>query len=85
MIVILTITSQTNMPITSKYSDDKVETLLSEITAIFAKHDAGPDLSLMIAGNIATHVLNQNVKASQRRDLAEKFTQALLSSLESNR
>ncbi|ARV27796.1 hypothetical protein A6A12_1779 [Vibrio anguillarum] len=36
----------------------------------------------MIAGNIATNVLNQNVAASQRKAIAEKFAQALMSSLE---
>ncbi|MCG7487886.1 YejL family protein [Vibrio sp. Of14-4] len=70
------------MPITSKYSDDKVETILSEVAAVLDKHGAGPELSLMIAGNIATNVLNQNVNTSQRKALAEKFAQALLSSIE---
>ncbi|WP_114787064.1 YejL family protein [Vibrio tetraodonis] len=70
------------MPITSKYSDDKVETILSEVATVLDKHGAGPELSLMIAGNIATNVLNQNVNTSQRKALAEKFAQALLSSIE---
>ncbi|CAM3192933.1 YejL family protein [Vibrio neptunius] len=72
------------MPITSKYSDDKVEAILSEVAAVLDKHGAGPELSLMIAGNIATNVLNHNVNASQRKALAEKFAQALLSSIEEN-
>ena len=38
----------------------------------------------MIAGNIATNVLNQNVAASQRKAIAEKFAQALISSIEDN-
>ncbi|GLT17606.1 UPF0352 protein [Vibrio zhanjiangensis] len=72
------------MPITSKYSDDKIETILSEVAVVLDKYGAGPELSLMIAGNIATNVLNQNVSASQRKALAEKFAQALLSSIEEN-
>ncbi|MGD8109541.1 YejL family protein [Vibrio sp. TRT 21S02] len=72
------------MPITSKYSDEKVESILTEIAAVLEKHGAGPDLSLMIAGNIATNVLNQNVAASQRKAIAEKFAQALISSIEEN-
>jgi hypothetical protein len=36
----------------------------------------------MIAGNIATNVLNQNVAASQRKGIAEKFAEALVSSIE---
>ncbi|PMH40604.1 hypothetical protein BCU68_16225 [Vibrio sp. 10N.286.49.B3] len=70
------------MPITSKYSDEQVENILAEIAAVLAKHKASPELSLMIAGNIATNVLNQNVAASQRTAIAEKFAQALISSLD---
>ncbi|ASA56714.1 MULTISPECIES: YejL family protein [Vibrio] len=71
------------MPITSKYSDQQIETILTEIAAVFDKHDASPDLVLMIAGNIATNVLNQNVAESQRKAIAEKFAQALISSIDS--
>ncbi|HAS6045529.1 TPA: DUF1414 domain-containing protein [Vibrio vulnificus] len=70
------------MPITSKYTDEQVETILTEIGAVLDKHSATPELSLMIAGNIATNVLNQQVAASQRKLIAEKFAQALISSLQ---
>ncbi|ELL7087267.1 YejL family protein [Vibrio fluvialis] len=70
------------MPITSKYSDEKVETILTEIAAVLDKHDASPELTLMIAGNVATNVLNQNVASTQRKAIAEKFAQALMSSLQ---
>ncbi|AAO11442.2 YejL family protein [Vibrio vulnificus] len=70
------------MPITSKYTDEQVETILTEIGAVLDKHGATPELSLMIAGNIATNVLNQQVAASQRKLIAEKFAQALISSLQ---
>ncbi|WP_428771562.1 YejL family protein [Vibrio sp.] len=73
------------MPITSKYSDETVELILAEIAAVLEKHNANPELSLMIAGNIATNVLNQNVAASQRKVIAEKFAQALLSSVEESK
>ncbi|MCZ8486139.1 DUF1414 domain-containing protein [Vibrio lentus] len=50
--------------------------------AVLTKHKKSfTELSLMIAGNIATNVLNQNV-ASQRKGIAEKFAEALVSSLE---
>ncbi|CAM3653913.1 hypothetical protein VA7868_04150 [Vibrio aerogenes CECT 7868] len=71
------------MPITSKYSDQKIETILAEIAAVFDKHDASPELVLMIAGNIVTNVLNQNIAENQRKAIAEKFAQALMSSIES--
>ncbi|EEY38034.1 YejL family protein [Vibrio mimicus] len=71
------------MPITSKYSDEHVESILTEIAAVLNKHNASPELTLMVVGNIATNVLNQNVAASQRKVIAEKFAQALVSSLQS--
>ncbi|PAR33308.1 YejL family protein [Vibrio metoecus] len=71
------------MPITSKYSDEHVESILTEIAAVLNKHNTSPELTLMLVGNIATNVLNQNVAASQRKVIAEKFTQALVSSLQS--
>ncbi len=70
------------MPITSKYSDDQIETILTEIAAVLDKHGASSELSLMIAGNIATNVLNNKVPVSQRKAIGEKFAQALLSSIE---
>ncbi|MDG3088619.1 YejL family protein [Vibrio hannami] len=70
------------MPITSKYSDDQIELILTEIAAVLDKHGANSELSLMIAGNIATNVLNSKVPAGQRKTIAEKFAQALLSSVE---
>jgi uncharacterized protein YejL (UPF0352 family) len=70
------------MPITSKYSDDQIEIILTEIAAVLEKHQASSELSLMIAGNIATNVLNNSVAAKQRKAIADKFSQALLSSIE---
>ena len=70
------------MPITSKYSNEQVETILTEIAAVLDKHNASSELTLMIAGNIATNELNQNVALTQRKVIAEKFSQALISSLE---
>ncbi|MDE1514605.1 MULTISPECIES: YejL family protein [Vibrio] len=71
------------MPITSKYSDQHVETILTEIAAVLDKHHASPELTLMVVGNVATNILNQNVAAGQRKIIAEKFAQALISSLQS--
>ncbi|ENM3903984.1 YejL family protein [Vibrio cholerae] len=71
------------MPITSKYSDKHVESILTEIAAVLNKHNASPELTLMVVGNIATNVINQNVAAAQRKVIAEKFAQALVSSLQS--
>ncbi|MGB2078478.1 MAG: YejL family protein [Vibrio sp.] len=72
------------MPINSKYSDQKIEQILAEIAAVLDKHQASPDLSLMIAGNMVTNILNHDVPASQRAYLAEQFSKALLSSVQGN-
>lgn len=73
------------MPITSKYSDEQIELILSEVAAVLSKHGANAELSLMIAGNIATNVLNQNIPSAQRKAIAEKFAQALVSSIETDK
>jgi len=36
----------------------------------------------MAVGNVATNILNQNIPAAQRQAFAEKFAQALLSSID---
>uniref|UniRef100_UPI003F58D9F5 DUF1414 domain-containing protein n=1 Tax=Vibrio cholerae TaxID=666 RepID=UPI003F58D9F5 len=59
------------------------ESILTEIAAVLNKHNASPELTLMVVGNIATNVINQNVAAAQRKVIAEKFAQALVSSLQS--
>ncbi|AAW86144.1 YejL family protein [Aliivibrio fischeri] len=70
------------MAITSKYSNKQIEQMLTEMVDVLDKHRAPADLSLMLVGNIATNVLNQEVPAEQRQIIAEKFAQALLSSLD---
>ncbi|GLR75889.1 MULTISPECIES: YejL family protein [Aliivibrio] len=70
------------MAITSKYSNKQIEQMLTEMVDVLDKHRAPADLSLMLVGNIATNVLNQEVPAEQRKIIAEKFAQALLSSLD---
>ncbi|MBD1574905.1 MULTISPECIES: YejL family protein [Vibrio] len=70
------------MPINSKYSDKQIEQILAEIAAVLDKHQASSDLSLMIAGNIVTNILNSDVPRAQRKLIADKFSQALLSSID---
>lgn len=69
------------MPITSKYTNKKVEQIIDDVFDVLEKHDASAELALMIVGNIATNVINTDVPASQRKAIAEKFSQALLSSI----
>lgn len=69
------------MPINSKYSDQEIEQILAQIATILEKHQASPDLSLMIAGNLVTNILNNDVPKAQRSYIAEQFSKALLSSI----
>ncbi|MBD8512312.1 YejL family protein [Photobacterium sp. WH77] len=69
------------MPITSKYSNEKVEQILNDVFDVFEKHDTSAELALMIVGNVATNIINADVPASQRQAIADKFAQALLTSI----
>lgn len=69
------------MPQTSRYSDERVEALLTELVEVLEKHKAPTDLSLMVLGNMVTHLLNANVSAPQRKLLARSFADALLASV----
>ncbi|QWA09413.1 YejL family protein [Sodalis ligni] len=69
------------MPQASRYSDEQIETLLNELSAVLAKHHTPTDLSLMVLGNMITHVINTSVSPEQRKTLARSFSEALLSSI----
>lgn len=71
-----------NMPVTSKYSNKEVETILTQIIEVLEKNKASSELSLMLVGNIATNIINADIPKSQRKVVAEKFAQALLSSID---
>ena len=70
------------MPITSKYSNKDVERILDQLVDVLEDNNATAELSLMLVGNIATNILNQNVPQSQRKAITEKFVQALLTSID---
>ena len=46
------------MPQISRYSDQQVEQLLSELTNVLESHKAPVDLSLMVLGNMVTNLIN---------------------------
>lgn len=69
------------MPITSKYSNQKVEQIISDVYDVLENHNASAELALMVVGNIATNIINADVPASQKKTIAEKFAQALLNSI----
>ena len=69
------------MPIISKYSNKKIESILNEVMEVLHKNDVSIDLSLMILGNSITHVINKEVPEHKRREISDKFMKALTSSI----
>ncbi|WP_054676242.1 YejL family protein [Parasalinivibrio latis] len=72
------------MPVTSKYSDQQFEQILTDMVEVLEKHHTSTDLSLMIVGNLATNIINSDIPAPQRKEIAEKFAQALVKSVSAN-
>ncbi|MFQ3175793.1 MAG: hypothetical protein ACJAYB_000901 [Psychromonas sp.] len=71
------------MPIISKYSNKKIETILDEVMEVLHKNDVSVDLSLMVLGNAITHVINSQVPVNKRAQISEKFVKALSVSINS--
>ena len=69
------------MPIVSKYSNQQVEALISELQMVLNKHQAPIDLSLLTLGNLATHLIASKLPLAQQRPIAESFSRALLASI----
>ena len=69
------------MPIISKYSNKKIESILNEVMDVLHKNDVSIDLSLMILGNSITHILNNEVAEHKRKEISDKFMKALSSSI----
>ena len=69
------------MPQHSRYSDEHVEQLLSELVNVLEKRKTPTDLSLMVLGNMVTNLINTSVAPAQRQAIAKSFAQALQSSV----
>ncbi|MBG0596010.1 YejL family protein [Enterobacter kobei] len=69
------------MPQHSRYNDEHVEQLLSELVNVLEKHKTPTDLSLMVLGNMVTNLINTSVAPAQRQAIAKSFAQALQSSV----
>ncbi|BDH45147.1 UPF0352 protein [Salmonella enterica subsp. enterica serovar Choleraesuis] len=73
------------MPQTSRYSDQRVEALLSELLQVLEKDQAPTDLSLMVLGNMVTNLINTSVAPAQRKALARSFADALQASVNNDK
>ncbi|NIG88516.1 YejL family protein [Serratia symbiotica] len=69
------------MPQSSRYSDERVEQLLSELINVLEEHHTPTDLSLMVLGNMVTNLINTSVAPAQRKTLARSFAEALQASI----
>ena len=65
----------------SRYSDEQVEKLLSELVSVMEKNRTPTDLSLMVLGNMVTNLINTSVAPAQRKVLARSFAEALQASI----
>ena len=69
------------MPQSSRYSDEHVEQLLSEMVNVLEKHRAPTDLALMVLGNMVTNLINTSIAPAQRQVMARSFAEALQASI----
>lgn len=69
------------MPQASRYSDQQVEELLSELAKVLESHKTPTDLSLMVLGNMVTNLINSSFSPAQRRAIADSFSEALHASI----
>ena len=69
------------MPQLSRYRDEHVEQLLTEMLNVLEKHKAPTDLSLMVLGNMVTNLINTSIAPAQRQAIANSFARALQSSV----
>ena len=62
------------MPQHSRYSDEHVEQLLSELVNVLENIKRQP-ISLMVLGNMVTNLINTSVAPAQRQAIAKSFAQ----------
>ncbi|MFT5163644.1 MAG: hypothetical protein ACI9FJ_002241 [Alteromonadaceae bacterium] len=65
------------MPINSKYSNEQVESLISDLLAVLTRSDASIELSLMCLGNATSHIINKQIPKSQQKNVINTFNEAL--------
>lgn len=69
------------MPQQSRYSNAEFEALMNEVILVLEKNNANRDLSLMVLGNVLTHIFNQQVAPDNREAMLEQFTSVLKKSV----
>ncbi|WP_420936002.1 DUF1414 domain-containing protein [Alteromonas sp. A081] len=69
------------MPQNSRYSNDEFEALMNKVILTLEESGANRDLSLMVLGNVITHILNTQVKKESREVMASQFADVLKKSV----
>ncbi|QJR82561.1 DUF1414 domain-containing protein [Alteromonas pelagimontana] len=69
------------MPQQSRYNDTEFEALMNKVIFTLEENSADRDLSLMVLGNVITHILNTQVPAKNRKAMAEQFANVLAKSV----
>ncbi len=72
------------MPIVSKYTTAQIESLMQELESVLTAAQAPVDLSLLVLGNLTTHIISQQIPLTQQPLIADSFAQALKQSLKHN-
>lgn len=70
------------MPQNSRYTNAKFETLMNKVILTLEENDAGRDLSLMVLGNVITHILQTQVSPDKREAMADQFANVLKKSVQ---
>lgn len=72
------------MPQQSRYSNDEFETLMNNVILTLEEGGANRDLSLMVLGNVITHILNTQVARENREAMATQFADVLKKSVKNS-
>ncbi|WP_218396494.1 YejL family protein [Alteromonas lipotrueae] len=70
------------MPQNSRYTNAEFETLMNKVILTLEENDAGRDLSLMVLGNVITHILQTQVNPDKREAMADQFANVLKKSVQ---
>lgn len=70
-----------NMPIISKYSNEEINNLVEELLSVIQTQKPSVDLALIALGNAVSNVIDSNVPAKAKADIAKSFSEALLASV----
>lgn len=69
----------------SKYTDEKINQILTDMLTVLEKHQAPVELSLIVLGNMTSNLLINNLGEQQRLNLAQAFSNALLDAVQNHK